>query len=140
MLKPEKLHKAFIDYVDCYTKKCKNDVKNLRKIRNNWHKKQEKPRYDYINGKISYEVFVKKTLKIDNDYYNSVEHLEITECKIKKYYNKSKKYLDELLKRLNYPIKKKYNLNDFIKILELNKKEFVLPNFKNNFDEYKKTI
>jgi hypothetical protein len=138
MIKIDKLSQAFIDYVTCYAQKCKIDVANLKKIRINWQKKLEKPRNDYMKGKITYELLMKKTLKLDNDYYNSVQHLALTQCKLKKCYDKSKKYLDALLRRLNYPIKKKYNLNDFIKILELNKKEYVLPKFKDEFNKYKK--
>lgn len=108
--------------VDCYLKNCKNEVKIIKKERNIWVVNGDKLYNDYKNNIISKKEFIKKTDDLDKKYYNSLSYKKIAQCKLDNCYNLTKKNLDFLLKKMKYPIKNKYNINDYIKILLLNQK------------------
>jgi hypothetical protein len=111
-------------YTKCFIEKCKKELKKVKKIRTEWENNQRVLYNDYKYGKINYEEFLEENYKIDDKYFNSLLHINLTKCKLDKCYDETKKYLDEMLKRLNYPIKEKYDVNELIEILKLNRKKF----------------
>ena len=118
----EKLNNNLLKLVKCYTKNCKKELKMLKKDRDLWLKNGNKLYNDYKEGKITKEQFEEKIKILDKNYYNSLNNKKNYECHLNKCYNLVKENLELLSKRMNYNLKdkKKYTLEDYIKISVLN--------------------
>jgi hypothetical protein len=127
MYDPVKLSDAFIDLTNCYWEKCKKEVDLMKKTKDKYGDVQTILYKKYENGELTFKEFKNKSNKNDAKFYNSITHKKLSQCKLDKCYDLAKQNLDGMLERLNYPIKETYNLKDYIKIIKLNQRLYVLP-------------
>jgi hypothetical protein len=103
----------------CNIEKCKKELNDRKIIKNEWLKNSRSVYDDYINKKISKKDLTAKINKLNDDYYKTVENMSIVKCNLKNCYNTIKKLLDYMAAKINYKIKAKYTITDYIKILKL---------------------
>lgn len=118
----DKLNDNVIKLVKCYTKNCKKELNMFKKERDLWLKNGNKLNNDYKDGKITKEQFKEKIKILDKNYYNLLNNKKMYECQLNKCYNLVKENLELLSNRMNYKLdnKKKYTIEDYIKIRVLN--------------------
>ena len=85
-------------------------------------KKSNKLYDDYINKKINRNTFTKNFNKLIHDYYNSKEVKDMNKCELDKCSSIIKKRLDYIAINIDYDIKDKYTLDDYINILTISEK------------------
>ena len=110
--------------VECYNKNCKKEVKMRKKIRDKWNINTNKIHNDYKNGIIkSKKEFIKIINKLDSDYFNSIENINMYNCEIDNCYNLLKNKLDYAANKIKYNKKnEKYSIEDYINILTITNK------------------
>lgn len=123
----EEFNNNLLAYINCYLEKCKNEKKAHNAQKDILDKKQNLLREKYETGKITYKKYIAENNKAFNIFYNSKNHINLTQCKLDKCYDLAKKNLDGMLKRMGYPIKEKYNVKEVIKILKLNNQKIIYP-------------
>lgn len=90
-----------IQLIKCYNINCQYEIKQKRRLRNEWYANSIKNFNDYINKKINKNDFINIIFKMDSDYLNSIENISLYKCEIdnttnliqrkinyKKYYNR----------------------------------------------------
>ena len=117
-------------YIDCYRDKCKYEIEILKKETANLGTQQLLLREKYEKGDLTYKNYVKENTKAYDKYYYSINHKNLTKCKLDNCYDLAKKNLDGMLKRMGYPTRENYNVRNVIKILKLNNKNYVFPAWK----------
>ena len=110
--------------VKCYNEKCIKEVKKRKKIRDKWNTNSNKIHNDYKNGIIkSRKEFIKIINKLDSDYFNSIQNINMHKCEIDHCYDLLKNKLDYAANKINYNKKKdKYSIEDYINILTITNK------------------
>jgi len=109
----------------CYIAKCNNEFKNREKLRNTWFENSNKLYLDFINKIITREEFDSKITKLDNNYHNSIEKINLHKCEIDKCYNLVKNHLDYLSDKNKIKKKDNYNIDDYLKILNINRQKII---------------
>ena len=106
---------------ECYIKKCNNEFKNIKDV---WFAMTNKIHNDYKNGIIkSRKEFIKIINKLDSDYFNSIENINMYNCEIDNCYNLLKNKLDYAANKIKYNKKnEKYSIEDYINILTITNK------------------
>jgi hypothetical protein len=101
----------------------KNVIMNLKKrknIKDVWFAMTNKITNDYINGIIkTRNEYIKIMDKLDSDYLNSIENINMHKCEIANCYKSVKQYLDYLHEKNNYKKKNKYSIQDYINIIKI---------------------
>jgi hypothetical protein len=111
-----------IKLYECYIKKCNNEFKKRKNIKDVWFAMTNKITNDYINGIIkTRNEYIKIMDKLDSDYLNSIENINMHKCEIANCYKSVKQYLDYLHEKNNYKKKNKYSIQDYINIIKINK-------------------
>ena len=110
--------------VKCYNEKCIKEVKKRKKIRDKWNTDSNKIHNDYKNGKIkSRKEFIEIINKLDSDYFNSIQNINMHKCEIDHCYDLLKNKLDYSANKINYKKKnEKYSIEDYINILTITNK------------------
>lgn len=108
----------------CYIEKCKNEMKEMKIIKDKWLKNINNIYEDYINGKITNDKFIREINKLDEEYYKSIQINKMHTCEINKCNKFVKKHLDYIAAKNNYPIKSNYTVDDYINITRSNNKHF----------------
>jgi hypothetical protein len=111
-----------IKLYECYIKKCNNEFKKRKNIKDVWYAMTNKITNDYKNGIIKTRIEYMKIMdKLDTDYLNSIGNINMHNCEIANCYKSVKKYLDYLYEKNNYKKKNKYSIQDYINIIKINK-------------------
>ena len=110
--------------VKCYNEKCIKEVKKRKKIRDKWNTDSNKIHNDYKNGIIkSRKEFIEIINKLDSDYFNSIQNINMYKCEIDHCYDLLKNKLDYSANKINYNKKnEKYSIEDYINILTITNK------------------
>ena len=110
--------------VKCYNEKCIKEVKKRKKIRDKWNTDSNKIHNDYKNGIIkSRKEFIEIINKLDSDYFNSIQNINMHKCEIEHCYDLLKNKLDYSANKINYNKKnEKYSIEDYINILTITNK------------------
>ena len=110
--------------VKCYNEKCIKEVKKRKKIRDKWNTNSNKIHNDYKNGIIkSRNEYIKIINKLDSDYFNSIQNINMYKCEIDHCYDLLKNKLDYSANKINYNKKnEKYSIEDYINILKITNK------------------
>jgi len=111
----------------CYIANCNKEFKKRNKLRDIWFKNSNKLYLNYINKIITKKDYNLKLTKLDNDYHNSIEKINLHKCEINKCYNLVKNHLDYLSDKNNITKKNNYNINDYLKILNINRQNIIKP-------------
>jgi hypothetical protein len=114
-------------YINCYRDKCKYENEILKTETENLGTLQLLLRNKYEKGELTYKKYIRENIKAYDNYYYSINHKNLTKCKLDNCYDLAKKNLDGMLKRMGYPTRKNYNVNNVIKILKLNNINYVYP-------------
>jgi hypothetical protein len=109
----------------CYIANCNKELKKREKLRNIWFKNSNKLYLDFINKIITREEFDSKLTKLDNNYHNSIEKINLHKCEIDKCYNLVKNHLDYLSDKNKIKKKNNYNIDDYLKILNINRQKII---------------
>jgi hypothetical protein len=109
----------------CYIAKCNNEFKKREKLRNTWFENSNKLYLDFINKIITKKEFDSKITKLDNNYHNSIEKINLHKCEIDKCYNLVKNHLDYLSDKNKIKKKDNYNIDDYLKILNINRQKII---------------
>ena len=110
------------DLIRCNTAFCNKENENNRNNSAKYLKILNKYYDDYINKTINQKVFKEKINKLVDEYYNSTEAKTLFTCELDKCSKLIKKKLDYIAIYINYDIKDKYTLDDYIKILTISEK------------------
>ena len=110
------------DLIRCNTAFCNKETENNRNNSAKYLKILNKYYDDYINKTINQKVFKEKINKLVDEYYNSTEAKTLFTCELDKCSKLIKKKLDYIAIYINYDIKDKYTLDDYIKILTISEK------------------
>jgi hypothetical protein len=110
------------DLIKCSNSNCADKIKNNNANSSLYLKNLNKYYDNYINKKINYAVFTKNINKLVDDYYNSNEAKALFKCELDNCYSNIKKKLDYMAVYINFDIKDKYSLDDYIKILTISDK------------------
>ena len=103
----------------CDIEKCKKETDDRKIIRDEWVNNSRKIYDDYINKKITKKDLTTKINKLTDDYSNSIQNISLVKCKLEKCSNIIKKLLDHIAAKINYKIKDKYTIKDYINIIKL---------------------
>ena len=109
----------------CYIANCNKEFKKRKKLRDIWLKNSNKLYIDYINKNITKKEFDLKLTELDNNYHNSIQKINLHKCEIDKCYKLVKNHLDYLSDKNKLIKKNKYNINDYLKILNINRQNLV---------------
>jgi hypothetical protein len=126
----QEFNDSFFAYIKCYFANCKAEIKKVKKVKEEWEQSQFVLYINYKYGRITYEEFIEENYKIDDKYYKSLPHINLTKCKLDKCYDKTKKFLDEMLIRVNNPIREKYDVDEFIEITKMHREKSIYPSLK----------
>lgn len=114
--------------VSCYETNCKKYLQKMKEERKKMFIESNELYDDYKSKKIIKKEYHKKANEIQKKYLNSNGKLQHIKCSLDKCYDLSKIQLDLLVKRMNMSTtNKKYNINDYNRIMLLNEK-FILKN------------
>jgi len=114
-----------ISLTNCYIKKCNDEFKSRKEIRTIWFKATEDLNEKYKAGKITKKNFIKQLDKLDDNYFNAIENINLHKCEINKCYSLVKKHLDYISDKNDIAKStKKYTSEDYVKILKTNRKNF----------------
>ncbi len=110
---------------NCYIANCNKEFKKRKKLRDTWFKNSNKIHNDYINKIITREEFDSILTKLDNNYHNSIQKINLHKCEIDKCYNLVKNHLDYLSDKNKIKKKDNYNIDDYLKILNINRQNII---------------
>ena len=110
---------------NCYIANCNKEFKKRKKIRDIWFKNSNKIHNDYIKKIITREEFDSILTELDNNYHNSIQKINLHKCEIDKCYNLVKNHLDYLSDKNNLTKKDNYNIDDYLKILNINRQKII---------------
>uniref|UniRef100_A0A6C0LFX1 Uncharacterized protein n=1 Tax=viral metagenome TaxID=1070528 RepID=A0A6C0LFX1_9ZZZZ len=111
----------------CYITNCNKESKKRNKIRDIWLNNSNKLYLDYINKIITKKQYDLKLTKLDNEYHNSIEKINLHKCEIDKCYNLVKNHLNYLSDKNKITKKNNYNIDDYLKILNINRQNIIKP-------------
>ena len=113
-----------IALTNCYVVNCKKEFKKRKEIRAKWFEETNKLDEDYKNKVITRKQYILKLNKLDDKYFNAIENINLHKCEINKCYNQVKNHLDYLSDKNKLQKKFKYTTDDYVKILQTNRKNF----------------
>jgi len=107
-------------FVECYTKKCKNEVKKRKSLRDKMFKNSAIIFNEYENKVIDKNELIKKITKLNKKYANDIK--DLYQCQLDKCNDLTKIKIEELIKKITYTKKDNYSIKDYLKIIELHDK------------------
>jgi hypothetical protein len=109
----------------CYIANCNKEFKKRNKLRDTWFKNSNKIHNAYIKKIITREEFDSILTELDNNYHNSIQKINLHKCEIDKCYNLVKNHLDYLSDKNNLTKKNNYNIDDYLKIININRQNII---------------
>ena len=112
--------------ITCYLYKCKKENKNVEDKFNSYNIAKKNLVKLYSNAKIPKEKFIIIMNKISIYHFNSLYYRDYVNCIFKNCYKYVSRQLDIFSKEIKYKKPDKYTINDFIKIMIIRNKKYVI--------------
>lgn len=110
----------------CYLNNCKKENKIVEDKFNSYNIAKKNLVKLYHNKKITKKKFIIIMTKISIYHFNSLYYRDFVKCIFKNCYNLVSKYLNKIIKDINYIKPIKYSIDDFIKIMIIRNKKNVI--------------
>lgn len=110
----------------CYLNNCKKENKIVEEKFNSYNIAKKNLVKLYHNKKITKKKFIIIMTKISIYHFNSLYYRDFVKCIFKNCYNLVSKYLNKIIKDINYIKPIKYSIDDFIKIMIIRNKKNVI--------------
>jgi len=124
-------------FLDCYLKNCGEKSKEVENKFNSYNAAKKNLVKLYSNEKITKEKFILIMSKISIYHFNSIYYRDFVKCIFKNCYNSVSKYLNTIIKDINYKKPTKYSIDDFIKIMIIRNKNNVIKPLTNKYNPNK---
>ena len=112
---------------NCYVMNCNKEYLKRKELRTKWFEDTEKLHQEYKKGDITRKQVIAKLKKLDNKYFSAIENINLHKCELDKCEEFVIKRLDYLSERNKLKKKDKYTINDYVKILKTNNRNFNQP-------------
>lgn len=119
----EDVLKDIANLIECYNKNCNTYLLEYRKEKLEKINRVYKIYNLYKVNKITKQQYRTLLALADNEFYKSKNIHKFLQCQLDNCYDLVKKYIDRIVKKLNYKTNsKEYNLKEFINIMKSNDK------------------
>jgi hypothetical protein len=125
------------EFLKCYLKNCGKENKEVEEKFKSFNSAKKTLVKLYYNEKITKDKFILIMSKISIYHYNSLYYRDFAKCIFKNCYNSVVKYLNKIIKDINYKKPTKYTIDDFIKIMIIRNKINVIKPLTNKYNPNK---